>query len=53
MSRLHRLFDEQGQSPWLDSRGVLGVTANPTRVAKATKHVIGTLAPKWHNYSTR
>jgi transaldolase len=51
MSRLHRLFDEQGQSPWLDNltrpylrdgtlahlvaRGVRGVTANPTIVAKA------------------
>jgi transaldolase len=51
MSRLHRLFDEQGQSPWLDNltrpylragtlaelvaMGVLGVTANPSIVAKA------------------
>jgi transaldolase len=53
MSRLHRLFDEQGQSPWLDNltrtylrdgtlaklvaKGVLGVTANPTIVAKAVE----------------
>jgi transaldolase len=51
MSRLNALFDEQGQSPWLDNltrpylqdgtldrlvaRGVRGVTANPTIVAKA------------------
>ncbi len=51
MTRLKRLFDEQGQSPWLDNltrpqlhdgtlsslvaRGVRGVTANPTIVAKA------------------
>lgn len=51
MSRLHRLFDEQGQSPWLDNltrpylrdgtlaqliaNGVRGVTANPTIVARA------------------
>jgi transaldolase len=51
MSRLHRLFDEQGQSPWLDNltrpylrdgtlahlvaSGVRGVTANPTIVARA------------------
>ena len=51
MTRLHRLFHEQGQSPWLDNlarpylrdgtladlvaRGVRGVTANPTIVAKS------------------
>ena len=51
MPRLVRLYDEQGQSPWLDNlarpslwdgtmaeliaRGVRGVTANPTIVAKA------------------
>jgi transaldolase len=51
MTRLHRLFDEQGQSPWLDNltrpmlrdgtldalvaSGVRGVTANPTIVARA------------------
>ena len=51
MARLIRLYDEQGQSPWLDNltrpslrdgtmadliaRGVRGVTANPTIVAKA------------------
>jgi transaldolase len=51
MSKLHQLFDEQGQSPWLDNltrpylrdgtlgryvaAGVRGVTANPTIFAKA------------------
>ena len=51
MASLIRLYDEQGQSPWLDNltrpslrdgtmadliaRGVRGVTANPTIVAKA------------------
>lgn len=51
MSRLHQLFDEQGQSPWLDNlrrgwiasgelqawvdRGVRGLTSNPTIFAKA------------------
>ena len=51
MARLVRLHDEQGQSPWLDNltraslrdgtmaglvaRGVRGVTANPTIVARA------------------
>jgi transaldolase len=51
MPRLVRLYEEQGQSPWLDNltrsslwdgtmadliaRGVRGVTANPTIVAKA------------------
>jgi transaldolase len=51
MSKLHRLFDEQGQSPWLDNlnrdflrdgtlarfvtEGIRGVTANPTIFAKA------------------
>ena len=51
MTRLHRLFDEQGQSPWLDnlkrswllsgelaamvSDGVRGVTANPTIFQRA------------------
>ncbi|MEP6814579.1 MAG: transaldolase [Marmoricola sp.] len=51
MASLVRLYDEQGQSPWLDNltrpslrdgtmagliaRGVRGVTANPTIVAKA------------------
>jgi transaldolase len=51
MTRLHRLYEEQGQSPWLDNLtrpylqdgtlaryvrdGVRGVTANPTTVAKA------------------
>jgi transaldolase len=51
MTRLSDLFDEQGQSPWLDNltrpdlhdgtlaglvaRGVRGVTANPTIVANA------------------
>lgn len=51
LNRLRRLFDEQGQSPWLDSlsrsdlqdgtlaalvaRGVRGVTANPTIVARS------------------
>ena len=51
MTRLIRLYEEQGQSPWLDNltrpslrdgtmvgliaRGVRGVTANPTIVAKA------------------
>lgn len=51
MSRLTRLYDEQGQSPWLDNltrpdlhdgtmgqlvaQGIRGVTANPTIVAKA------------------
>lgn len=51
MTRLDRLFDEQGQSPWLDNltrpmlrdgtlgrlvaSGVRGVTANPSIVAKA------------------
>jgi transaldolase len=51
MTKLHRLHDEQGQSPWLDNlsrdhlrtghlealvhRGVRGVTANPTILADA------------------
>ena len=51
MSKLRRLYDEQGQSPWLDNltrthlrdgtlahlvgEGIRGVTANPTIVAKA------------------
>jgi transaldolase len=51
MTKLHRLYDEQGQSPWLDNLtrpylrdgtlarlvgdGVRGVTANPTIFAKA------------------
>jgi transaldolase len=51
MTRLSALYDEQGQSPWLDNltrpylndgtlavlvaRGVRGVTANPTIVARA------------------
>lgn len=51
MSKLHRLYDEYGQSPWLDNLlrsylrdgtlarmvadGIRGVTANPTIFAKA------------------
>ncbi len=51
MGRLHDLFDDQGQSPWLDNlrrgwmtsgelqgwidRGVRGLTSNPTIFAKA------------------
>ena len=51
MTKLHRQFDEQGQSPWLDNLtrtslhdgtlarfvddGIRGVTANPTIFAKA------------------
>ena len=51
MGRLHELFDEQGQSPWLDNlrrgwinsgemqawldRGVRGLTSNPSIFAKA------------------
>lgn len=51
MSKLRRLYEEQGQSPWLDnltrshlrdgtltylvSAGIRGVTANPTIIAKA------------------
>ena len=51
MTMLHRLFDEQGQSPWLDNltrghltdgelerlirQGIRGVTSNPTIFAKA------------------
>src|SRR5690349_13741629 len=51
MASLIRLYDEQGQSPWLDNltraslqdggmagllaRGIRGVTANPTIVARA------------------
>jgi len=51
MTRLQRLFDEQGQSPWLDNlkrayfhdgtlrglvdRGIRGVTSNPTIFQKA------------------
>ena len=51
MTKLHRLYDEQGQSPWLDNLtrtslhdgtlaqyvndGIRGVTANPTIFAKA------------------
>ncbi|MEM8923765.1 MAG: transaldolase [Actinomycetota bacterium] len=51
MTRLHDLFDQQGQSPWLDNlrrgwissgelqawidRGVRGLTSNPTIFAKA------------------
>ena len=51
MTKLHRLYDEQGQSPWLDnltraylrdgtlsrfiSQGVRGITTNPTIMAKS------------------
>jgi len=51
MTRLHELFADQGQSPWIDdlhrgwllsghlgdlvSSGVRGVTSNPTIFAKA------------------
>ena len=51
MTKLHRLYDEQGQSPWLDNLtrvylrdgtlaglvddGIRGVTANPTIFARA------------------
>ena len=51
MTSLFRLYEEQGQSPWLDNltrpslddgtigdliaRGVRGITANPTIIAKA------------------
>jgi transaldolase len=51
MTRLHQLYEEQGQSPWLDNLtrpylrdgtlarlvrdGIRGVTANPTTLAKA------------------
>lgn len=51
MTRLHRLYDEQGQSPWLDNLtrpclrdgtlagpvadGIRGVTANPTTFARS------------------
>src|SRR4029450_9498518 len=51
VTKLHRLYDEQGQSPWLDNLtrpylrdgtlarlvdgGVRGVTANPTIFARA------------------
>ncbi len=51
MTRLHELFDQQGQSPWLDNlrrdwlqngtlaglvaQGIRGVTSNPTIFAKA------------------
>ena len=51
MTKLHRLYDEHGQSPWLDNltrtflrdgtlaryveQGIRGVTANPTIFAKA------------------
>src|SRR6059058_1305434 len=51
MTKLHRLFAEQGQSPWLDNLtrpylrdgtlarmvadGIRGVTANPTIFARA------------------
>src|SRR5690606_30253925 len=51
MTRLHQLYEEQRQSPWLDNLtrpylrdgtlagfvrdGVRGVTANPTTLAKA------------------
>ena len=51
MTRLHDLFDQQGQSPWLDNlrrdwlqdgtlaglvgQGIRGVTSNPTIFAKA------------------
>src|SRR5687767_2664679 len=51
MTRLQRLYDEHGQSPWLDnlarpqlldgtlarlvSAGIRGVTANPTILARA------------------
>ena len=51
MGRLHDLFDQQGQSPWLDNlrrgwmtsgelqdwidRGVRGLTSNPSVFAKA------------------
>jgi len=53
MTKLQRLYDEQGQSPWLDNltrpylrdgtlarlvdHGVRGVTANPTILAKAVE----------------
>jgi transaldolase len=51
VTKLHRLYDEHGQSPWLDNltrtylrdgtlaryvaHGIRGVTANPTILAKA------------------
>ena len=51
MTKLHRLYDEQGQSPWLDnltraylregtlnrfiSQGIRGITTNPTIMAKS------------------
>src|SRR5437763_14459934 len=51
MTKLHELFDQQGQSPWIDNlkrafltsgrlaelvgQGVRGVTSNPTIFAKA------------------
>jgi transaldolase len=51
VTKLHRLFDEQGQSPWLDnltreylrdgtlsrfiSQGIRGITTNPTIMAKS------------------
>ena len=51
MTSLHRLYEEQGQSPWLDNltrtylrdgtlaryveQGIRGVTANPTIFARA------------------
>jgi len=55
-TRLHRLYDEEGQSPWLDNlqrgwlrdgelarwvaAGVRGVTSNPTIFAKAMQHAV-------------
>lgn len=55
-SRLHRLYSEGGQSPWLDNlqrgwlhdgelarwveRGVRGVTSNPTIFAKAMQNAV-------------
>lgn len=55
-TRLHRLYSEGGQSPWLDNlqrgwlrdgelarwvqRGARGVTSNPTIFAKAMQHAV-------------
>ena len=68
MSKLHRLFDEQGQSPWLDNlnrdflrdgtlarfvtEGIRGVTANPTMFAKAIEGSDATTSNSKHSSPT-
>jgi transaldolase len=64
MTRLHRLFHEQGQSPWLDNltrpylRGIdladVGLTLVRQGLASfeaSMTHVVGVLESKAHDYA--